>query len=523
MRKYFLYILILFRLTLIHADFSFQSIIDDYYRFEEISGLKDISSKNYNIEELVIQEFNYLDPFSFNKEVFNTDNISILLTSPQVFMSYNFLSPFGNNDRVAFQGKGFNSSVITGFKFVSDIFSIKFNPEVFFSQNLDYDIIPTEFSSGYGDYWTIFDNLQRHGDDPFYYLSLGQSALKFNLFNTTLSIGTENIETAFNRRNSFLLSNHADGFPHIDLGTQNDVKIKYFGDIEAKMMWGVITESEYFDDDPDNDDAWISGLFMGYTPAFMPNLKLGFNHLYTTPMSEWGSNDLIAGIPGVDWVNTPAAEGDNDMMVSLAFRWVFPESGFELYGEWARNDNFTNFKQLYNFPEHTQAYTVGFSKILGHPTKNSSLQFSSEYSDARRQRTVVLSPAGPWYRHAFGGWTQGYTNGGQIIGASIGPGGENLWLEIKLTTEKAIYAITGERFVLDKDWYYMIKENGTGDLTGEEVGQSSEFNWGFSALHIFEDFALYSNLTYNLNFDENFVNMDHVNNFHLELGIALTF
>lgn len=512
-------------LTNIYADYSFQSIIDEYYRFEEMIGVKPYQSKNFNTEELVTSEFNFWTPFSLDKDIYIGNDVSLLVNTPQTFISYNLFAPFGTNDRVAFQGVGFNSSIITGFKLISNHITLKFNPELFLSENRDYDIIPTEYSSGYGDYWTVFDNLQRHGDDPFYYLSLGQSALKINYFNIELSIGTENIETAFNRRNSFLLSNHAEGFPHIDLGTHNDLSIPYLGDIEVKLMWGIITESDYFDDDSSNDDGWISGMFVGYTPFFIDNLKLGFNHLYTTPMTEWGYNDLYGGIPGLDSINTPGDSGDNDMMISMAYRWVFPEVGLELYGEWARNDNYTNFIQLYNFPEHTQAYTLGFSYIVAQLNSDAYIQFSSEYSDTRRQRTAILSPAGPWYRHGYAGWTQGYTNRGQIMGASIGPGGENLWLEIKWTTTKGSYSITGERFVFDKDYYYIIKKNGGENigLTAEEVGQPSEFNVGFSGMHNFDGYSIYANMTYNLNFNNNYINMNHVNSFHAELGFTLTF
>lgn len=515
MKKLFIISLLLINISFIYADFSFQSILDDYYRFEEISGLKPYTLSNFTTEELVTEEFNYWDSFSFNKNILENKDYAIYITMPQFFMSYNHDYAYGGSDRVAFQGKGFNLSMITGIKYISETISIKLNPEIFLSQNSDFDIVETTYSSGYGDYWTIFDNLQRYGDDPFYLLSLGQSVIRVNLFNLSLGIGTENITTSFNKKNSFLLSDNANGFPHIDFGTDEDISIKYLGDIEAKMMWGVISESEYFDEDDSNDDAWISGMFVGYTPSFMPNLKLGANHLYTTPLSGWDIGDMVNGIPGVDWANTPAAEDDNDMMVSLSFRWIFPESNFEVYGEWARNDNFTNFLQLYGFPELSAGFTLGFSSILGHIINNYPIQLSCEYTNSTRSESD-LSPPGPWYRHAFGGWTQGYTNGGQILGLDIGPGAESLWLELKLITEKSSYALSVERQVYDKDYYYEYLES-------EGLALPMYFNIGIDGFHKLDDFAIYWEILDTLNYNRNYISMNHSNNVHVELGISLTY
>lgn len=522
MKKYLYIILTLISTAVIYADFSFSTLRDEESRYLEMTGVKDITLENFHTEDF-------------------TDINGFSIIDPEIFISYNTAYGYGYNDRVAHQGKGFNTSIITGLSFNSKYIKLRLAPEVFLSQNDDFDIVDSfyttpaanatsfndlEHSSGYGDYWKVFDNLQRYGEDPFYLLSLGQSMLSINLFNTELKIGTENIVTGYAKRHSFLLSNHAEGFPHIDLGTDKSLKIPYLGDVDVKMMWGRLEESEFFDEDDTNDFAWISGMFAEYSPFFAENLSFGFNHLYTKPLSDWEALDLLTGIPYVD--NSNSTVDLKDMMISLAFRWVFPEANTEIYGEWARNDNFKGLFDILAYPEHTQGYTIGFSSIVTTFSDQSELQFSSEYSNAMQQRTMEVRAAGPWYRHAWAGWAPGYTNQGEVLGLAIGPGSESLWLELKwLWKNKGFFAFTAERIVIDKDFTYYLMENQEAWYNAGLIPSDDYFNvpfyvnLGLSWFFPIDDYNIYFNFLNNIGYDRNFIEMDHDYNIHFELGFSL--
>lgn len=503
-----LYILIyLLTSSVLYADFSFSTLRNEDRRYREIMGYDDIILKNFYTDELIqVHGFSIIDP--------------------EVFISYNTTYAYGYNDRVAHQGKGFNISIITGLTYVSENIKVRIAPELFFSQNSDFDIVETPYSSGFGDYWTEFDNLQRYGSDSFYLLSAGQSMISLDFYNMKLKAGSENIVTGYAKRHSFLLSGHADGFPHIDFGTDNSLSIPYFGDVDVKMMWGRLEESEFFDTDDTNNYAWISGMFAEYSPFFAKNLSIGFNHLYTKPLNDWEYMDLFTGIPFVD--NSNSGVDLKDMMISVAFRWVFPESNMELYGEWARNDNFKGLFDILAYPEHTQGYTIGFSTILANFPDDSNLQLSSEYSNSMQQRTLEVRPAGPWYRHAWAGWTQGYTNSGEVLGLAIGPGAESLWLEFKWIRDSgAFFAFTAERIVIDKDYTYYLRDNQ--DVWYEEgLIPSNDYynvpfyvNLGLSCLIPVNDYDIYFNFLNNIGYDKNFIEMNHDYNVHFELGLSL--
>lgn len=505
-----LYILLcLLTTSLLFADFSFSTIRNEESRYLEMTGQKDIVLENFHTDSLDSKSgFSILDP--------------------EVFISYNTSYAYGYNDRVAHQGKGFNTSIIVGLSYVSDYFNLRLTPELFLSQNSDFDIIETSYSSGYGDYWKRFDNLQRYGEDPFYLISAGQSMISLNAFNTEVRVSSENITTGYAKRHSFLLSDHANGFPHIDIGTDRSLSIPYLGDVDVKLLWGRLEESEFFDEDDTNDYAWISGMFVEYSPFFQKNLSFGFNHLYTKPLSAWETMDLFTGIPFVDRSNSNVDL--KDMMISVAFRWVFPKSNMELYGEWARNDNFKALFDILAYPEHTQGYTMGFSSILTFFPDRSQLQLSSEYSNSMLQRTSQYRPSYTWYRHEVVGWTQGYTNSGEVLGLAIGPGAESLWLEFKwLWQNSGFFAFTAERIVIDKDYTYYLRDNQE-EWYEEGLIPSDDYynvpfyiNLGLSWYIPVNGYNIYFNFLNNIGYDKNFIEMNHEYNVHFELGFSYDF
>ena len=77
------------------------------------------------------------------------------LIDPEAWFSYNSAKPLGSNDGAVWQGKGLNTSVTAGIEFSSEYFDIRLNPQFWFAQNSDFEIIPTSWSSGYGWWRTV--------------------------------------------------------------------------------------------------------------------------------------------------------------------------------------------------------------------------------------------------------------------------------------------------------------------------------------------------------------------------------
>ncbi len=276
----------------------------------------------------------------------------------------------------------------------------------------------------------------------------------------------------------------------------------------------MLEESEFYDMDSSNNYGWISGTYIAFSPAFFSNFTIGFNHQYYKPLSEWKVYDLGKGFPFVDRSNPT---GDNkDMMMSIPFYWVFPTVGFEVYGEWARNDNFGGLEDLYNSPEHTHGFTLGFNQILREWSAN-LLQLSVEFTSLGQERTREVRAAGPWYRHGWSGWTQGYTYKGQLLGAAIGPGSDSQWMQVSWYHPKGRWALSVQRVAHDKDYYYSIEDE------QDDVDELSEFNIGIDCLRFIDSFSVNVETVFIYLLNNNYEDDTHVANFHTNIGVKYAY
>lgn len=451
---------------------------------------------------------------NYNSDYSQNRDFRIKMLPVSLWSSVNTDKPWGGNDGALWQGRGLNSQVSAGLELGTDFFLLKLNPIAWASQNLDFEIINTTSSSGYGDYWTVFDNLQRYGQELYWDFSYGESALRFTYKNMTLGFSNESVIIGPGQKNNIILSNNADGFPHFDLGTLSKIDLGKFAEFEFRWLWGFLKESEFFDEDAANDYAWFSGFYASLTPKFFNSFSCGFNYQYYKPLSTWDAYDLLRGIPLLDFSNS--ATDYKDMMVSLTFQCLFPEVGFELYGEWGRNDNFAATDDLFNSPEHTQAYTVGVNQVL---FKNGSnvLFLSLELTNIAQERTAYVRAAGPWYRHSWAGWSQGYTNKGQLLGAAIGPGSGSQWARITWIDESGLISFSAQRISHDKDYYYAIAASVV------DSDCFSEFNMALEKVFFLNNVQLYGQLAFIHLWNNNFKYMNNLNNVHLEFGVRYIF
>jgi hypothetical protein len=496
------------------ADMSFESVIADYKRSMELLGEEENSVLNFNtysssaqFEEIASGPWIGLKT---KDNIYKKNKVLINLIAPQLWFSWNSHVAWGYNDGDIWQGKGFNSLFSAGFELMGSHLSLRIYPNVWISENRDIDIINTTSSNGYGDYWKVFDNLQRYGDTVYFDYSWGKSGIRYNWNNFTIGFSTESIIIGPGQVTNIILSDNAGGFPHFDIGTSRKCNIGKLGGLEYRIIWGILEESEFYDDNPDNDFGWISGSYFSYSPSFWNNFSFGFNYQYYKPLSNWDTLDLVRAIPGLDTSNSPT--DNKDMMISIPFRWLFPSIGFELYGEWARNDAFSNFEDLFKSPEHTQAIMIGINQVLKQWNSN-IIQLSIEVSNLAQERTNEMRAAGSWYRHDWAGWKQGYTNKGQLLGASIGPGSNTQWGEVSWIRPEGKISAFIQRIAFDKDYYYDTID------TEPDIDYYVQFNFGLGNVFFVDSFDLYYSAVYTYNYNYNYIDNNDILNFRFELGV----
>lgn len=284
----------------------------------------------------------------------------------RAFVSYNSYYPSGGNDFEVWQGVGFNAWLDGGVRVTQgDWFQATIAPRVSAAENRDYPTLDSAVESGYGYFVGGIDLPQRFGSDPYFQVSPGESEVRFSHRSLSLAFGTQSIWLGPARFNPLIMSNNAGGFPHLDITlTPTTTRI---GDVGFTAVWGVLRESDYFDDDSDNDLRFTALLGASYAPRWIPGLTVGFNRFIQSPWSDLTAGSIVE--PFTERMSSALGDDNKDQRASITAEWRFPTVGFETYFEWARNDYSPNRRAIVRAPEHSNAYTIGVRQLI--PTARS--------------------------------------------------------------------------------------------------------------------------------------------------------
>ena len=383
---------------------------------------------------------------------------------PELFMSGNTTEPYGQNDGVLWQGRGFNALLKGGARFEGYGVELTLLPHFAFSQNAPFDIMKPEMSGPeyegkadtYGYFWNRVDAPQCFGDKAFFDWDFGDSEIRYTWRTLTAGFGTQAIWLGPSYLNSMLHSNNAPAYPKFDIGLRRQrVTIPwvnwYIGDIEARLWVGQLTESYYFDNDVTNDHTMIHGFTFAYAPSFLPGLTLFANRVCLVP---WAWENLKFILPKDE--NTI-----EDQKSSFGVSWVFPQAGVEVYGELGIDDFIPNgfsfppkFTHGYiRYPFHTMMYTAGFKKVISvRPDRDVYGELFFEWNSMEMSQDFQFQwPYSPYFHYPI---IHGYTNKGQWLGAGTGWGGNSQYLGFKLYYPKGSSTIFMHRNNPDNNYIY---------------------------------------------------------------------
>ncbi|MDZ7780371.1 MAG: capsule assembly Wzi family protein [Gemmatimonadota bacterium] len=427
--------------------------------------------------------------------------------------------PFGGNDGVAWQGKGLTTALDLGAWARWGWLSVRAQPTVTVSQNAAFDLAP-ETPSGMPEVaypWRRIDMPQRFGDGTVTTVHPGDSEIRLDARGVTLGLSSRNLWWGPGIHHSILMSDNAPGIVHGFLGTRSPVDI-WIGDLEAQWVWGRLGQSDHYDPSVEDTDRFLTGLALTYQPAFVEGLHLGATRMFYGYVPEGGPElgDFFLVLQGVrkEGLATPDNPQGNDredQMLSLFMRWVFPESGLELYGEWARNDHSWNFRDYFMEPEHSQGYVLGLRKATS-LEDGRRLAVGAEMINLQRGRTTEVRPTPVFYAHHI--VRQGYTNEGQAIGSNVGPGGNAQVITTELYEDWGRARLLLERRIHDNDAYYAFAEANDLDFCCHHVGLSA----GLEALVFAGPFDLGGGLTLTRELNRYFDRGNDVWNVNLSLS-----
>ncbi len=363
------------------------------------------------------------------------------------------------NNGAVWSGKGLTTSIETGLSLKNERWEFTLLPIIFWTQNLDYDSVPLNYTQARSEFaypWSHYIDLpQRFGDQSFYHFNLGNSKIQYTFKNNLyFRVSNESLWWGPTYLNPALMSNNAAGIPHFAFGSDEKISTKY-GTFTFNLIWGILSESDYFNDDSSDDYRLLTSLNLAWEPWFTDGLELGFARSLQRiwDLGDMGVKDYVAMI--IDPERRLQGDNDSHDQIAMAYlRWRFPLEGFELFTELGRYDwggHLKNFLVLH--PDHSLVYSFGFSKLF--PIQKGDLRFLTEFNVLSKSRLAQNRVAPTIYEHFL--VQQGYTQLGETIGASIGPGSTSQMFRIDVFKKKSVTSYTLVRSTLQDDAFFALE------------------------------------------------------------------
>lgn len=430
------------------------------------------------------------------------------LFEPVLRNTYNSQLPYGENNGAAWYGKGLNTEFQGGFFLTSDYMTVTFRPHFIYTQNRDFAkprFIPTN-RDGSPRYQAIFASIDmpyRFGPDSYSNFDLGHSSARIHYKSIEAGAGTEPLWWGPGVQYALMMSNNAAGVPHLFLGTREPLPLG-IGDFEFRWIWGWPRDSEYFS--VNDEQRFLNALNVSYTPSFVPNLTVGLTRAFHQYVPDDGleASDFFEILQAFQKVKQEESDsrGLNDtknQLASVYFRWVFPESNAEIYGEYFREDHNFDMRDFILEPDHDRAYTVGAQKIV-ESNWIDFVKFNAEINSLVPNRVEEVRPQTYYYRHGI--VRQGHTSRGQVLGAGIGPGSGSQFLGAEGYFNKGMLGLFIQR-VEDNDYFHYEwnDTNAANPPVGDIYNHRINLNIGLNGAYKRSPLLLEGKLIWNKNYN----------------------
>jgi hypothetical protein len=496
-------------------------VLEDLYRREQLRGNND-SLISFTIRPLFTGTNLNTDPNPLG-DTFSAEQSLIRIKSryqwagnkaslkflpfSSVF-KYNSEFPYGWNDASMIPAKGLQSLHSFGVSASYGPLSIQLKPEYIHAENPEFEGFPSEqydvvWAKYYDNYFNVSDITEWYPEAPYQKLLWGQSSIRLNFDPVSVGLSNENLWWGPGKRSSLLMSNNAPGFKHITLNTSRPVQTG-IGSFEAQIIAGRLENSGVLPPQVNrvydgrslykakrDDWRYLSGMVITYQPKWVPGLFVGTSRVSQMYNQDAGSSPADF-IPLLQAFENKEAVLERDRYSTLFFRWIWKESGTEIYGEYGHQGR-KKIVDLLKSPETNAAYLLGISKQI--PVKNRSgeyIQTSLEFTELQ-QTSVPLQ--GGWYTNSL--IRQGYTHRGQVLGAGIGPGSNLQSLDISWYKGLKHIGLQFERYVHNNDFYYQMFINPP-DFRKHYVDMSTSLSadWDYKNLIFSAGFSMIRALNY---------------------------
>lgn len=481
----------------------------DWQIERELSALKRIHSFSQN-DSTSKESFVIRSTSIHWNQVLNTDTIKKKPSIRFLFigqeLQHNNHLPIGFNDGNFIPNVGLQQKLSLGVRFNWGPLQIHLQPERISAQNLpgisfQDNIYDTNYRRNF--YWYIrnkVDNGNRIGSEKIEKIFAGQSSIRLNTKSLSLGISTENIWWGPGLRNSLLLTNNAAGFLHLAFNTIKPIKTP-LGNVEFQTILGNLDSaiapsidfennalSQSYIEPKSKNKRSLVGYYLSLQPKWFKNFYLGLggvSYFYKSSPTITVSNNLLFSENKIQ----------TGRLSSIFMRYAIPKENAEIYFEYGRNGRF--FAPFHIIGDTIPTgYIVGFRKqfpILGHKpnTPQATIVFGVELTQLQLPDNRLIFNSGnvrgiprtnSWYTHPY--IKQGYTNQGQVLGASIGPGSNSQTVHVSWIKGLKKIGISVERILNNSDFYqYHYFKMGIGNNSPSsywvDINVGAEIQWNF--------------------------------------------
>jgi hypothetical protein len=418
-------------------DFTAGSELENYLRLLQVAGLQPIYP--WSIRALSprtitrLAESDSTGPWALRSS-FRKGGLIAGSFTPD--LTFNSAYPYGANDGAVWAGRGLTLTAAGGIAANLGHLAISLAPVAFVAANRPFDLLPNgetgAVAFNHASFPRQIDLPQRFGSGTYSRLDPGQSTIRFDSRVLSVGISTANEWIGPATEYPFLLGDNAPGFPHLFIGTGDPLNL-WIARVHARLIWGKVYQSAYAPvsgpvhyvspQDPGTVRLVTSGQLV-LTPRGLRGLEIGLARFFHVPNQAGGLDASFWFKPfKVFFLKNEYAAGDSagadNQLASAFFRWVFPHSGLEVYGERGYEDQFYDLRDFIEDPDHERAYMLGLQKAV-HRSAAALDVFNAELVNYQLPGIARVRTEGLIYLHNI--LRQGHTNRGQLLGVSAGAG-----------------------------------------------------------------------------------------------------
>ena len=469
--KFFLSLLLLISLQGFAQDITIGSSLDHLLRLEPnkdsaTNGMirpYSISALQANRSTGLVKEFLGLKQ---NKA------LDLVLLPVEVQTAFVQHHPDQWNDGNMIPARGWQSMITGGLYIQKKAISLQLSPEWVRAQNKSYAGFPEDHDqSQWRDYYRWYNNIElpeRISNGVYNKLLPGQSFLRASLGKIDVSISTQHLWWGPGYRNALLMSNAAAGFPHVSVKTGTPINTSW-GKIEFEVMGGILTNANRTPPDTMHRAMGIllytpkqrlirvlSGSVLTYSPKWIKGLTLGVEQ--TMVQYQRDMKALHHYVPVQSPFNKIRKDNQQQQMLQtgLFIRYAIPNVDLEGYTELATNRSDRTLREFMVEPQAGAGSIYGIRKIIPTP-RHAYYELIAEFTTVQQQLKGDILSAKSWYVHPY--IRQGYTNEGQLLGATVGPGGKSQLVEVNWRSQLNRIGLSMERIQHNNDYMLFTFKN----------------------------------------------------------------